>query len=134
MILANELRVGNWIQYNYPRKNTVFNKAKVFEIRNKGVVLKSKGLIKDYQDYIAFKHDTLKPIPLTEDILLKCGFDKHEYQYIIEYCINSFKLRYIKKNKKYVYHTGVRNIEKRYLHQLQNIYLDLEEKELEVNL
>ena len=127
MILANELRVGNCIQYNYPRKNTVFNKAKVFEIRNKGVVLKSKGLIKDYQDYIAFKHDTLKPIPLTEDILLKCGFDVH---YHIEWCTNG--LMDLTINGGYFCY---KNIPVKYLHQLQNWYfLHTKGKELEVNL
>ena len=120
MILANEIREGIYLEYE-----------------NNGISVKIIGF-KDgicyYNSSCYSKIESMTPIPLTEDILLKCGFDKHEYQYIIEYCINSFKLRYIKKNKKYVYHTGFRNIEKRYLHQLQNIYLDLEEKELEVNL
>ena len=79
------------------------------------------------------KIDAFQPIPLTEEILLKCGF-------IID-SINNFE-KYpftIQKSNHYVtdflfYKNGDSGVVIKYLHQLQNLYFALTGKELEINL
>ena len=64
MKLENELRIGNWV-YPFDDINLVDDK----------VILKNcvKVSIKDFENTYS-----LHPIPLTEEVLLKCGFEKHK--------------------------------------------------------
>lgn len=84
--------------------------------------------------------DYYKPIPLTEEILLKCGFefnDSSHYQiskpsiFIEElryvYNINDFEIILFKGIYYYKYNN---NIEVKYLHQLQNLFFSLCGEEL----
>lgn len=69
------------------------------------------------------------PIPLTGDILLKCGFEKNENTYYHElFMFNNGVLRVIADN----YRTTGKDVRIEFLHQLQNIYFALTGKELEV--
>ena len=93
-----ELRIGNYIEYN-------------------GEIIKLDGsLLCCYiQNELVFP---LNPIPLTEEILLKCGGIKwllsdHECYYVL---INNKKIRI------------------KFVHSLQNIYLCMEQKELNLCL
>ncbi|WP_321437191.1 hypothetical protein [uncultured Bacteroides sp.] len=93
----------------------------------------------------------LRPIPLTEKILLKCGFKKeHNLDDTSEFIIDDFSVqRESYKNEKgkfsnqfriWVQHlneNGWRkplSLELKYVHQLQNIYFDLTGKELEISI
>ena len=79
----------------------------------------------------------LKPIPLTEEILLKAGFDNlGEYGFGIgEFHMESTDNLRGDFLSKYVYRVISRKIiEIQYLHQLQNLYFSLTGKELEINL
>lgn len=129
MIQANELRIGNWF-IGYDNKPFQF----------------------DYTDFMIigtpaqweqkpFEPDELikSPIKLTEDILLKCGFDKKiqgngsvwcglyhsELNGAVFYSLSKFKFRY---------QHGAIDIELKSVHQLQNLYFDLTGQELEVKL
>ena len=77
----------------------------------------------------------LEPIELTEEILLKCGFEKREdgdynlFKYsevdiVICSDFSSWKCDGINFSVNYI----------KYLHQLQNLYFALTNKELEINL
>lgn len=122
MIQANELRIGNWIRYK--------------EIPT--IVLGINALDQKYLDPDGDIYDLKQcyPIPLTEEILLKCVFEKSsdgEHFFIghfgfclvydgQDYCvkpriIDDLVIAYCKN-----------------LHQLQNLYFALTGKELEVNL
>ena len=76
-----------------------------------------------------------KPIPLTEEILLKCGFKK-DTKGVLVLNKNIYSLIlwggevsvYLKIDE------SVLSIEINYLHQLQNLYFALSGQELEVNL
>src|SRR5690606_20711074 len=95
----------------------------------------SNTLVKTTPDDIHLISE-LKPIPLTEEILLKCGFEKHGNFYYIK----SFKSIYISRpwleaNHLLLKTLGGECISKvKHLHQLQNLYFALCGEELEVKL
>lgn len=83
----------------------------------------------------------LKPIPITEELLLKCGF---EYQ-MQEHCFDKSRLRlrlyesrgcsvYIGFAIAFRWQWNDANMELKYLHQLQNLFYSLTGKELEVTV
>lgn len=79
-------------------------------------------------DYLPFK-----PIPLTEEILLKCGFRKSKSgMYLFDkfsFDLSDFEFGV---ESDYYYLTISENL--KYLHQLQNLYFALTGQELEINL
>ena len=105
---ANELRIGNWVFDN-----------KQIQITSEQIKLADEGLYK------------LLPIPLTEEWLLKFdvlfGFNYWSNQYEIEYGLDGFDLRL-------PYDVGMSKFigSIKYVHQLQNLYFALTEKELTV--
>lgn len=123
MIDAKELRIGNYIQ-----------------LRNKfvmagGIPNIHKLLIPGEQ--YAVEVEEFVPIPLTEDLLLKCGFKKINH-------ISGYSFFSMERKKSGVNidiyeaystiggNTSVPHIQ--FLHQLQNLYFALTGKELEVTL
>lgn len=84
-------------------------------------------------DYVHLKDYgyILNPIPLTEEILLKCGSCLDRAYYIL----TPVEMRYSYKRKEFCvfFNTEVICCIK-YLHQLQNLYFALTGKELEVKL
>ncbi len=89
-----------------------------------------------------YTESLLKPIPLTEEILLKSGFEKAEIPFkdgsgsLFGYTakgMEAFVLKYNPFNPVCFteYHYG-KKIE--HLHQLQNLFFDLTGKELEIHL
>ena len=110
MIKANELRIGNWV-----RDSDGFNK--VIHIEESFF----------YTEMFKNTFADIKPIPLTEEILLKCGFEKLG---LIKYELNGVALNI--KWSSYFIHRFETEI--KYLHQLQNLYFALKGEELEINL
>ena len=124
MIQANELRLGNYIldSSGTPIKVTP---QRIADIDNKLVVA--------------------NPIPLTEEILLKCGFkcSKHSKEWILidigryyfEVNINTIGLINIGiDDKNESYEESIDGIKCEYLHDLQNKIFSISGKELEINL
>ena len=119
---ANELRIENYVHYG-PDKEL----ACVKEIGKECVVFKC---------YDLETYDKIAPISLTEEILLKCGFEKMKtFSGIFSYkmkqgCIQIYWSRdhecYILENLSWVCI--------KYLHQLQNLYFALTNGELEIKL
>lgn len=125
MIQANELRIGNWVELNG-------NYFKVFSsINHLGVDLDSEKLDK----HMMFAGiDAIKPIPLTEEIFLKCDLLKSISSPIYNF-INTDYHVYIKDSGEFVFRgLGASIVKVEHLHQLQNLFFALTGKELNINL
>jgi len=113
---ARELRIGNWV-----KSGKGFYKVEC---------ITSKGLEYAIADNILWSGDgvVFEPIPLTEEILLKCWFEPMQnYTFIL----------FIERNDNIVWQSDVEICNYKhvkYLHQLQNLYFALTNEELEINL
>lgn len=117
---ASELRLGNYVYDNL------------------GGLLKIKGISTESD----LRH--IKPIPLTEEILLKCGFVKDE-EYdeggLIDF---RYELNLLNKSISFTSNWNTEDcfyvnltqcgVDVFYLHQLQNLYFALTGEELTINL
>jgi hypothetical protein len=148
MIDSNELRIGNWVSHNgnwsyrNDEKNPVDNKPFNFKWES--------------SDWYALGECTLfiedvSPIPLTAEVLLKCGFDTWDRKLSTEYSKevgnDGFKFKFI-HNKEYNSNQlfligngayddlGETDLTEncKYLNQLQNLYYALTGTELEIKL
>jgi hypothetical protein len=146
MIQANELRIGNLFYFNNPSAwNNYLNEIVVISKIKNEITEKEKEtwkysfgsvsfyLLKDKNETFNQFSQYIKPIPLTEEILLKCGFVKgfdnfyrKNKSYMIEIC---FFDKGILVTNQSVCLSGIKH-----LHQLQNLYFALTCKELEINL
>lgn len=134
---ANELRMGN---YFLETGSKIIYKLDCFY---------GFGTVKPYQEYdddMYFDIDDISPIPLTEEVLLKCGFEKqdynmsncHVYQRGIYRVLKSFNSDNINQD----YSLCINGISPptwsiahfKFVHQFQNIIHALTNTELEINL
>ena len=109
-ITANELRIGN-----------VVNIIGIVPIQI------------DAQRILSFANgdDTYKPVPITEDWLLKFGFELRGIYY--HFPNSYFKLEQYKNKNAYWLRSGTEDLDCtriNYVHQLQNLYFALTGKEL----
>jgi len=122
MIQSNELRIGDYVKV-YLGVNYLGADYKVHKIENfyeNGVHI---GFGK------CFKFSEIEPITITEEWLVKFGFENHEnYFWYKKENIFSNMLSVGIQNKDGVI-TIIENI--KYLHQLQNLYFALTGKELD---
>ena len=119
MIQATELRIGNYLTYHTPDDTDMPCKIDAQDILN----------ISTNYMHNAEIHS---PIPLTEEILLKCGFVKNELGDII---LNGLMLAHITSddNFQFEYTSPIMEwkiIDLKYLHQLQNLIHALTNTEL----
>lgn len=124
MINATELRIGNFISHNK-------NEVKVFELPY------LIDLDENKEGYLinSIWADEFEPIPLTEEVLKKCGF---KYQlddcYFLALGDNRYKyglyyIGFIQLAKDIVPIANFKHVI--YLHQLQNLYFTLTGEELQ---
>lgn len=115
---VQEFRVGNYIKDTFDIKNI---KIRKLDLEDFSVML-------NFQN--SNNHpNTYNPIPLTEGILLKCGFIKRTPSGFY------FDLERISINVPDFEYKNIRiDAKVRYLHQLQNLYWCLVGEELEINL
>ena len=127
---SSELRIGNVLSY----KGRWYS---LFEIsRNKLNTQSNRGID------VLFNTSELEPIPLTEEILLKCGFKYRPcgiqgadmWQGLAYWDLNGVHLRGDKKVTNSLKIQGFIDSEIKYLHQLQNLYWALCGKELNINI
>jgi len=112
MIDAKDLRIGNWFLFGELR-----HQATHWDIRNLALA-----------EFKGNPLETYKPIPLTPEILEKCGFEKWGKD---GYDKNGI---YISKYFNYPIYNPfgeyINSIEVKYLHELQNLYYALTKQEL----
>ena len=109
---ASELRIGNYLEIDKP-------------ITNRLIIVDAYHIKKLKQDENFFK-----PIPLTEEWLLKLGFsnkgDKGKLRVVL-----SGKLGYI-NGRTYYNSWAILESQPKYVHQLQNLYFALTGQELTI--
>lgn len=107
MIKVQEVRVGNHLKID-------------------GVIVKI-----DERTIFDFNHDrrVKEPIPLTEEILLKCGFEKIDNEFVI----SIYQSKFVYSETMMLWRGEYLN-QCKYLHQLQNLYFVLTNEELEIKL
>lgn len=132
---AEELRIGNIVgSYNKG------DEERMLTVLPENIKVQLKANKQGYTRY--------RPIPLTEELLLKCGFDKIEYSsdengygveyilsvdgidgFILEYC-DDFSISIKGREEDYGITPPLNRF--KYLHQLQNIYFALTNEELKI--
>lgn len=124
---ANELRIGNLIECFGVREVIAIKKYKI-KVQHE----KSEGHF--ITEYCPITSLSLKPIPLTEEWLLKFGFKQEENPFW--FCNNVISISpstgtYVLcgKSGREITRTGLK-----YLHQLQNLHFALTNKELEIKM
>jgi hypothetical protein len=121
---AQDLRIGNLINRRYEYKNVPhLNKTKI-EI----VCEVSKEFLNQSCGFP-------EPIPLTEEILLKCGFVKDELHdcFVIWQSESDVAIEFFVNEIHLVGYSSAEPIENcKYLHQLQNLYFALTGTELNI--
>lgn len=110
---ANELRIGNTIFNSREEKNQIVN---LFIL---------DSLIKQNSDY--------KPIPLTEDWLLKFDFTLKSDVDGEYYEKNGVKVLILRSDN-IIFFFGSPNNKEKYVHELQNYYFVMTGKELDIHL
>lgn len=122
MIKATELRIGNYITYQGEQ-------ITVEGVSVSGYLYHSKG---QFDGSIGSAYVPFKPIPLTEEWLVKFGFEKtRDYNLSTKpkmYKIFKLSLRLMANEYTFCYENSFRKIE--YVHQLQNLYFALTGEEL----
>lgn len=140
-ILKNELRIGNWVEtYMVMLSGSWFDKEgnrhgqdvlteptmrqKQIDIEDLKIISESKGLPATYRG-----------IPLTPELLEKCGFKKEgPSSYIHKFDKNwGMRLFYLDNTVKWCANEFF-VVEIKYLHQLQNLYFSLVNQELNIQL
>lgn len=106
---AEELRIGNWVINGSGSYTTV-----------------------DQMDFEQWTFDNMKPIPLTPEILGKCGFELFPWGWVKK-SSNDFGIRLQVHSFSYEV-SGNNPVKIKYLHQLQNLYFALTGEELEIKL
>lgn len=134
---ANELRIGNFVQAIFHDKNSeiknFYNVCKICNISEQGISA-NRVFPDDSTSYTG----SFEPIPLTEEWLLKFGFENH---IINEHTIyqNNWKKGFLtilwrKYGTYYDFSTGrfiIGSIS--FVHQLQNLYFALTGEELTID-
>ena len=128
---TKELRLGNYLQLDGEsyHVNEIQNSLQCIELKRKNL---ENQKLNDYEECDLDCND-LQPIPLTEEVLLKCGFERHiklgGYDgYLLNGWFITTDLCFM------VLGSSVILSKLKYLHQLQNLYFALTGEELEIEL
>lgn len=132
MIDIKQLRLGNYVMYEQTTHVVTAMSRTLIETEWAGGT----------ENYIHLPEE-LDPIPLTEEVLLRCGFEKDNYKkgHIgIDYKSGEMTFDFVLEepgfmgewDKHYTFELpGHRFVNVEYLHQLQNIFFAITGKELE---
>jgi len=147
MIDAKQLRIGNYLQPTEKAIKELLEQEMDIKPKSLGEVTSiDNDEIRLYIDSmeIEFYYEDVQPIPLTEEWLLKFGFSKNENDVLqIETTLMPLSITlsdnypdekykaWVYEDENFRYHIISDNI--KYVHQLQNLYFDLTNEELNLN-
>lgn len=116
---ANELRIGNLINYSDDNVNCVIKGIHEF------------GLDVETSDEVFYtEHDRFSPIPLTYEWLLRFGFEKSRLGYFTIFCGSNVMSIYCFEDFSRVQIVTQTVSTIKHVHQLQNLYFALTGEEL----
>ncbi len=138
MVKDTELRRGNSVHWCPPNGKKIIMQIK--ETREDGIICNSHDN-KDQRLLLHYDSGDLQPIPLTPEILQRCGFVKTYESGIhtnweadnLDHPEIGFTFWHEKREMKLRYY-GENNINCTYLHQLQNLFFALTGQELEIKM
>ena len=120
---ANEFRVTNFVNYNGEMFPIIF------------IGLDSVVLIRKDQSTFTVKLDRIKPISITDKILLSCGFKKRKscfgywiYEIMFQHTV--FSVEEVDLGLCYFYIGNTHVTQTRNVHELQNLYFSITGEEL----
>lgn len=116
MIKSSELRIGNYVEFILKETSTLKTVC-LFDLENI-----SKNMTGNY-----------KPIPLTEEWLLKLEFDIEEEWYVSVLGYDFGEIKIYPSPNGFFFIEGVIEQHIGYVHSLQNLYFALTGQELEIN-
>lgn len=132
---AKELRIGNFVYYKHKYGVEIGEISHLTDIGFFSVRIGDMEY--DGKAYNSIYH-CIKPIPITEDILLNCGFKKqNDGEYITIYTKSDCIDILCQKNVYYPYnyHYGIfLGKELKSIHELQNVVFALTGQELEIEI
>ena len=131
---ASELRIGNLVMANVDNDIIQLRVDEILWFDHLGYTLRM-WVGKNRESKIDLPLHSAEPIPLTDELLLRCGLDKVGLFYVSKDVPPSPFRFLLGKVEGYCYIEYRQRIVKiMYLHQLQNIYFSLTGKELDVTL
>jgi hypothetical protein len=135
MTQGKDLRIGNLIHtLNTSGKIHIPNTNQIWRLLQTGIfecqILQAQIKPAQSNDWFTIRNENISPIPLTEEILLKCGF-KDNGQKIFD--IDRFTFRSY-KGVWSVYYINVWIKDLQFVHQFQNLYYVLTGEELNIEL
>ena len=146
MIKPYELRIGNLIAWNprlsHPRTTLPSTQVKVTSIFQNKIGYISPGIehrVEPFEDDLSQIEtpyrplDELEPIPLTAEMLEKCGFEKVADETFIKGHLTLQKMQDY-NGEVFLFNSAELRPQITYVHQLQNFYFALTGEELEVCL
>ena len=124
---AKELRIGNLVNYGV-------NVCPIKSIHTESVLKNEASVyieLNQKLNHYCVKLDEIQPIPLTEEWLVKFGFNEINFSYYFE----NIELYFQRSYQSYFFKFGFEPNEKKaiqikYVHQLQNLYFALTGEEL----
>ncbi len=128
MIKHTELRCGNKVHISgkeYPNERLV---ATVGEIHYFGSTLECDFGEGEGEEDCDIDHEDLIPIPLSEEWLIRAGFEKYSDKEFYIYTSKENEVRFYKSDSDW--NLAYFITETRYVHQLQNLYFWLTGEEL----
>lgn len=124
MIDYKELRIGNWIRQSKRSGGVTANEfdCQVHEVNHKGLNIGFGGVYLEWQ--------FCEGIPLSEEVLVKCGFERIGSEWIFKADFNE----YFEMKDSKIFYTGGEGVcygaGCQYLHELQNLIYSITKKEL----
>ena len=127
---TSELRIGNYIEVYRKPEDKEMSVRKIQSI----FFYQDEYFVELVDDFVVNIERGIQPILLTEEWLLKFGFEKKIANLFINaYMKDSFYLT-IREDGELFYEWNGGNIHIKYIHQLQNLYFALVGKELSFKL